>query len=137
MLVQINWNPTRRQLRTFGLTLMIMFPLAGLLLGTYGEGFSWLIFGIFSTIGVLVEVSVLFVPPLAALFYQCWMGLALVLGYIVGPVVMAMVYYIIITPIGLALRLTGKDPLQRRRPEGSCWVNMQHKTDIKSYGRQF
>ncbi|MFW5870177.1 MAG: SxtJ family membrane protein [Candidatus Sumerlaeota bacterium] len=137
MLFNIDWNPTRRQLRTFGLTLFVMFPLAGAFFAARGESFSWAVFIAAAAIGCLVELSVLAFEPLARLLYKAWMGLALVLGYVVGPVVISIIYYLVITPIGLALRLTGKDPMQRRRPEGSCWVEVEHKTDTRSYGRQF
>jgi hypothetical protein len=67
------------------------------------------------------------------------MGLALVLGYVVGPVVMALVYYGVLTPIAWVLRARGSDPLQRRRkPAGeSYWTPLEHRTDVRSYERQF
>ncbi len=137
MLMDIDWNPSRRQLRTFGLTLLIMLPLAGLLFALRGEGFSWTVFGVFAACGVFVEVCVLAVEPVARLLYKVWMALAFVLGLVVAPVVISIIYYLVVTPIGLFLRATGKDPMQRKHPEGTCWVDIEHKTDRRSYGRQF
>ena len=137
MLMHIDWNPTRRQLRSFGLTLLVMLPIAGALFALRGESFSWMVFGIFAACGVLVELCVLAVEPVARWLYKAWMGLAVVLGLVVAPVVISIIYFLVITPIGLILRATGKDPMQRRRPEGTCWVDVEHKTDRHSYGRQF
>ena len=137
MLFNIDWNPTRRQLRTFGLTLFVMFPIAGAFFAWHGESFSWGFFIVAAAIGCGVELSVLAFEPFARHLYKAWMGLALVLGYVVGPVVISIIYYLVVTPIGFALRLKGQDPMQGKRPEGSCWIDVEHKTDTRSYGRQF
>jgi hypothetical protein len=55
---------------------------------------------------------------------RAWMALAEVLGYVMTRVVLALVYFLIVTPIGVAKRLTGWDPLSRRAPRaggGSYW----------------
>jgi hypothetical protein len=53
--------------------------------------------------------------------------------------VLAMVYYGIFTPIGLGLRLMGRDPLRRRfDPQArSYWVDRRAPADVKRYFRQF
>jgi Saxitoxin biosynthesis operon protein SxtJ len=58
--------------------------------------------------------------PLNAL----WSKLGTLLGAIVSPVVMALLFFSIVTPTGLLMRLAGKDTLRLRRiPEGrSYWI---------------
>lgn len=46
-------------------------------------------------------------------FYRVWMGLAQVLGWINTRIVLGLVYFALITPTALVLRLLGKDPLNR------------------------
>ena len=45
---------------------------------------------------------------------KAWMALAEVLSYVSTRVILAIVFYLVITPIGLIKRLTGWDPLNRR-----------------------
>jgi len=137
VLVTINWKPSRRELRKFGLTLLVLFPLFGAFLA-WRLGRMGVFYGC-TGIGVGVELLVLCVPRTGVWVYKGWMGLALVLGYGVGPVVMALVYYGVLTPIALVLRARGNDSLQRRRkPAGeSYWVPLEHRTDVRSYERQF
>ncbi len=53
---------------------------------------------------------------------KAWIKLGEILGRIVAPVVMAIVYFIILTPISLLVRLFGKD-----------LIGMKFSNDIKSY----
>ena len=55
---------------------------------------------------------------------RLWTWLGLLLAAVIGPVVMALVFYGCITPIGALMRLTGKDPLRlRSEPEAdSYWI---------------
>ncbi len=45
---------------------------------------------------------------------RAWMALAEALGYVMTRVVLALVYFLVVTPIGIVKRLTGWDPLSRR-----------------------
>ena len=53
-----------------------------------------------------------------------WTKLGLLLHMIVNPIVMGMLFFLILTPFGVALRLLGKDPLRRHfdRTADSYWV---------------
>ena len=66
-------------------------------------------------------------PGLLAPLNRMWTKLGLILFAVVSPVVLAIVYYACITPIGWLMRLTGKDPLRLRfEPESeSYWVSRQ------------
>ena len=50
---------------------------------------------------------------------QAWMGLATALSKITTPLVMALLYFAVITPVGLLLRVVGRNPLKRQL---SSWV---------------
>lgn len=69
-----------------------------------------------------------------------WMALAVLLGRIVTPLVMGLIYFGLVTPLGLLMRLTGKDPMQRRfDPSASTyWVEREPKgPDPATMERQF
>ena len=62
------------------------------------------------------------------------------IGFVVSHVVLAMVYYLVMTPIGLAMRVFGYDPMTRRGDlaKKSYWVERDSGTrGPDSYFRQF
>ena len=69
---------------------------------------------IFLGIGAVILLAGLVWPKSLALLYKAWMALALVLGFIMSHIILALVYYIVLTPIGLFMRILGKDPLTLR-----------------------
>ena len=137
MLTKINWNPSPRELRKFGLTLLIAFPLVGLVLSVL-KFESWRPFHICAGAGLFVSFCAFCLPPLGRLLYKLWMGIAFVLGTVVAPVFMGVIYFLIFTPMGLALRAFGKDSMLRRgRGSASYWTPIRHRTTPRSYERQF
>jgi len=55
---------------------------------------------------------------------RAWTKLGFLLGAIVTPVVMALLFFLVVTPVGLLMRLAGKDTLRRRGPRkgDSYWI---------------
>jgi hypothetical protein len=55
---------------------------------------------------------------------RAWSRLGLLLGAIVTPIVLALLFFLVVTPVGLLMRLTGKDPLRLRGPRqgDSYWI---------------
>jgi hypothetical protein len=46
--------------------------------------------------------------------YRAWMRLALLLSRITTPLVLGIVYFLVLTPTAVVMRLMGKDPMARR-----------------------
>jgi Saxitoxin biosynthesis operon protein SxtJ len=63
-------------------------------------------------------------PQLLAPFNRFWARFGLLLSTVTGPLVLALLFYACIVPIGLLMRLTGKDPLRLRlEPEADTyWI---------------
>jgi len=77
------------------------------------------IFGLLAAALVLVSL----IPPAARAFHRGWMGLAHVLGAVNSRIILSVLYFLVITPIGRIVRWTGHDPLTRRAPRaGSYWI---------------
>ncbi len=70
--------------------------------------------------GVGLVVGGLLIPERLVRVYLIWMGLALVMGAIMTRVILTLVYVLMVTPIGLALRVFGKDLLDLRRQPGAA-----------------
>lgn len=136
MFVKIDWNPGERDLRKFGLTLLVLFPLFGLLL-RWKTGWTPALC-ILGTLGPVVAFCSIFLPPVGRLMYKGWMGLAVAMATVISPIFMSVIFYGVMLPIGLVLRLLGKDAMQAKKPQGeSFWLKPKHRTDVRSYGRQF
>jgi hypothetical protein len=75
-------------------------------------------------IAAVFLVAALLRPKLLQWPNWAWSKLGLLLGAIVTPIVMALLFFLVITPIGLLMRLTGKDPLRLRGPRraDSYWI---------------
>jgi hypothetical protein len=87
---------------------------------------------VLGSLGLTLSLAGLLVPGRLGPVYRFWMGLARVLSRVTTPIFMGIVYYLVLTPIGLALRAVGRNPLQRR---GSGWVRRdQVRSDLE---RQF
>ena len=46
--------------------------------------------------------------------YQIWMRIGLVLGWINTRIILGLIFYILVTPMSLAMRLIGRDPMTRK-----------------------
>lgn len=136
-LVDINWNPSRKELRVFGSLLIFFGVVVSAILSQRLE----------STLPALLVVSVatfigligLIAPTLVRPVYVVWMAFAFPIGWTVSHLMMAVVYYLVLTPIGIMMRLCGHDPMQRKldRAGKSYWQARIPREDLKSYFRQY
>ena len=65
-------------------------------------------------------------------YYRISNKLGFAISQFAGAVVLAVFFFVIITPLGLAMRLIGKDPLRLRRPNGasSHWSKVEGKPSL-------
>ena len=79
------------------------------------------------TAGAALVLIAAIAPILLYPLNRAWTLVGVMLGRVVNPVVMAALFYLIFTPVGLFLRMLGKDPL-RLRPNAdaaSYWIERQ------------
>ncbi len=87
---------------------------------------------IFAGIALVLTLIGLFIPVAARAFHRFWMGVAGVLGYINSRIILSLLYYGVFAPVGLARRLMGRDPLQRRgSAKSSYWVTRENTRQSK------
>ncbi|MBP88712.1 MAG: hypothetical protein CMJ64_18695 [Planctomycetaceae bacterium] len=136
-LVDINWNPSRKDLRIFSLLLIAFGAIVGGWLWSRNPD------GMFGKALLLAGVGIggigACLPGLMRPFYVTWMALAFPIGWTVSHAMMAATFYLVVTPIGLMMRLCGRDPMQRRidREAKTYWIRKPTNRDIKSYFRQY
>lgn len=79
----------------------------------------------------------LLVPTLLGPLYRGWMGLALLLSKVTTPIFMGLVYFIVIMPIGLFMRLIGRRSLVRVPDGDGFWIDRKTGGDASRMKRQF
>jgi Saxitoxin biosynthesis operon protein SxtJ len=107
----------RKGLRNFGLTTgAIVGALFGLVFPWMLERpvprWPWVIFGVLALLGLAA-------PSALRPVYQGWMRFGLFMSRITTPIIMGIVFYLVITPMGLVMRLAGKDSMARRLRDGA------------------
>ena len=105
-------------MRVFGLIMLVGFGvLGGLLLWSWTRNAgAWrLTLGsTLVTLGAVVCLWALVSPRTVTPVYHGWMRFGLGLGTVVSTVLLSLLYFIVITPVGALMRLTGTDPLERK-----------------------
>ena len=117
--------------RSFGILFFIVFLLIALwpLISSNSIRYWALILSI--TFLILGAINSKLLSPLKVY----WIKLGEILGKIIAPLVMSLVFFIILTPIGLILRIFGKDLLKlKKNKKNSYWLS---RGDLKSMDRQF
>jgi hypothetical protein len=104
-----------KQLRSFGLTVGGVFFLVGLWPKlSHGQAFRWWAVAL----GGLLIILGAILPKSLGPAYRVWMALAQLLGWINTRLILGVVYYVVIVPIGLLMRLMNKDAMHRTfRPD--------------------
>ena len=119
--------------RNFGLVFFIVFLLLGfwpLINGEEIRFWSVIISIIFLFLGI---INSKLLTPLNLL----WFRFGILLGSIFAPIVMMFVFFLVVTPIGLAMRIMGKDLLNKKRDKKkeTYWINREKSAG--SMKRQF
>ena len=111
---------TFRAEREFGLIVGAVFGLLGLW-WIYRGKFLNLAY-VFTLLGAALILLGIVLPRVLVVPRKGWMKLAESLSYVSSRVILALVFFLVLTPIGLVKRAMGWDPLYRRaRPRDSFW----------------
>ncbi|NIR28423.1 MAG: sxtJ [Gammaproteobacteria bacterium] len=102
----------RKGLREFGLVI------GGMVAGLFGLMFPWLLESPVPVwpwaLGGILGVWALVAPDTLRPVYRLWMRFGLLLNRVTTPIILGVVFFLIITPVGFVMRLAGKDPMARR-----------------------
>lgn len=108
----MNYNssqPDKKELRNFSLTLgigvaLIFGAFLPWRLGHHVPGWPWVFLGIFALLGLVVPLSL-------KLPYKIWMRFGLIMNAIMSRLILGVLYYLTVVPIGLILKMSGKDAM--------------------------
>lgn len=132
-----NIKSERAELRKFGITLGIILGLLGLIL-------IWRARNYYSYF-IILSMTFIFIslvkPAILKPIHKSWMTLALIVGWFMTRLILIMLFYLAVTPIGILTRLLGKDFLRIKsniNHQDSYWIpKRKDKFDKNDYERQF
>ena len=121
---------SNKQLREFGLLIGFGFPflIGWLLPSLFGHELrAWTLW-----VGITGLILGLTAPRLLHYPYKGWMALGLMLGWVNSRIILGLVYFIILLPIAFVMRLTGYDPLRKRRQGNKTYREnkQKHQTEL-------
>ena len=99
---------------------------------------SELIFYTLSTIGgIFLIVTIINADTLLPL-NKLWMKFGILLGMIISPIIMGIIFFGIFTPIAILMRLTGRDELRLRFiRKKSHWIHRRKIKEFDTFKKQF
>lgn len=122
--------------RKFGYFFTTVFFLSGLYFWTEGAAnLSYIFFSLCFIFLLVTRFKASFLSPLNKL----WMRLGLLLGMIMSPIVMGIIFFGLFTPVSLVMRLLGRDELKLKpKPCQSSWRLVEEpRSDLQSFKNQF
>jgi len=186
-LIDLNMEPSRKDLKVFSVTFLALFALlsflapraphtllvAGIVTGValvvglafndecprrrqlLGAMIPSLLAGVFvllragvpaaalaaalAAVGLAGAIVIWVSQPVGKRLYVGWMSAAMPIGWTISQLLLGAVYYVVITPIGLIMRVAGRDPMRRRfDPQAKTyWIGHRDVEDMDRYFRQF
>ncbi len=135
-LIKINHDPSGRQLAVFGVVWMLFFVLIGALL--QGRGAQQPVVLIVWAMAVAVPAIGWISTGFLRIVYLTMTYLAFPIGFVVSHLLLATIYYAVLTPIGLMMRMFRYDPMNRSfdAKADSYWIARDTDRDVKQYFRQ-
>ena len=130
-----NIKTSNKDIRSFGITIGIILFIISATLFYYDKSSYQIIAyigGGFIALGTII-------PILLKPVYILWMTFAILLGWVMTRVILSIVFYFIMTPIGLLTRLLGEDFLALKKSNsGSYWNNRDQSVELnQDYEKQF
>jgi len=124
-------NIKRKDNITFGILFFILF----LIIGLYPLKSEGLI-RIWSVVLSLVFLIITIIRPnLFTFINKLWIQFGILLGKIISPIVMGLVFFFVVTPIGILVKIFKKDVMGLKRGANTYWINREDK--VQSMKKQF
>lgn len=135
--LEIPWDPSRRQLRQFALLLGGCLLLIAAIVYQRSETATPAV--VLAAGGLVAGTLGMFCPQALRWVFVAWMVAVFPIGWLVSHTALAIMYYAVLTPIGWLLRLFGHDPMQRKSEAGTqtYWKPRSEPEDVEQYFKQY
>lgn len=107
----------------FGLIFFLLFLVIGLYPLKSDENIR-----VWSLVLCLVFLTITIIKPNKLIFFhRLWIKFGILLGRIISPIVMSLVFFGVVTPIGIFLKILKKDIMGLKKNNSSYWINRHKK----------
>ncbi len=131
-----NIKSNKKQLKEFGLLIGgILTRIVGVLLYKQRPAAVYIL-----PIGIIFCICGLFFWNILKPLQKVWMGIAVIIGFFVSRIILFILYYLVITPMSLLVRIMGKDILDQKidKNKDSYWQDPEIiSTEKESYQNQY
>jgi hypothetical protein len=136
-MIQIERNPPQSQLRVFAILWLIFFGYWGTEIWRI-EGARWIAFVLWF-VALIVPAVGSMRPGILRVAYVAACYITFPIGFLVSSAVLMAIYYLVLTPIGIALRMTGYDPMKKNfdRAARTYWTPRKTEVELERYFKQF
>jgi hypothetical protein len=137
-LVEIDWHPKRKQLRNFGKIALLITAIISLLLYVIkGVSIPWAL--VIFAVGLIIFLSSIISLRLTREIYIVLTAVTLPIGLVVSFMLLSAFYFLLLAPLGLLFRLTGRDVLGRKfdPTAESYWQQRKPPESSERYFHQF
>ena len=135
-MIEVNWNPSSRTLRQFAAVSFVFFGAIATV--SWFRGGSWRVQAISLAVAITAGTVGLIRPHALRLPFVLLTYAVYPIGFTISHLILMIVFYGVITPLGVIARLMEPDPLQLRGDEkqSSYWIARRRARDKASYLRQ-
>jgi len=132
-LIEIQWNPTNRQLRQFAIICLFALPTVGWI---WGAGLQ--VIGLLASLGLVLAIVGTVYPRAVKPVFLAVTLVATPIGMVIGELAMLLIYFGVFLPFGIFFRVTRRDALQLRldRNTTTYWQAKKQPDNVASYYRQ-
>ena len=124
-------NIKRKDNIIFGILFFVLF----LIIGFY----PLISYGFIRILSIFLSLVFLIItiirPNLFTLLNKLWIQFGILLGKIISPIVLGLIFFFMVTPIGMLVRILRKDVMGLKRGTASYWINRKDK--VQSMKKQF
>lgn len=124
-------NIKRKNNITFGILFFVFFLIIGLYPLISNEPIRiWSV-----AVSLVFLIITIIKPNLFTFLNKLWIKFGILLGKIISPIVMGLVFFFVVTPIGIFVKILKKDVMGLKRGQSSYWITREDK--IQSMKKQF
>ena len=124
-------NIKRKNNITFGILFFIFFLIVGLYPLISNKPIRiWSV-----AVSLVFLIITIFKPNLFIFLNKLWIKFGILLGKIISPIVMGLVFFFVVTPIGIFVKVLKKDVMGLKRGASSYWIAREDK--LQSMKKQF
>jgi hypothetical protein len=130
-------QPSSRDMTVLALIFLVIPGIIGAYLAFWkhsANGYIWMVAGAVLCLTRLV-------PALFRVIHRLWIQFSVVLGFFVSRILLTIIFFLVITPTGIIMRIVGKDPMDRKLDPAadSYWIRRENEADqsLERYEKQF